>query len=66
MWQWLLPWGGLVVNVVFILIIILYNIIANAVVISSITQFDLPPVGSVVLSIEQVGGALCHSHLVHP
>lgn len=45
---------GLGADVVFLVLFVLYNVAAHAVVVSTIVNFDLPPVPALVLSVEEV------------
>ncbi len=45
---------GLAADVFFGLLFMLYNVVAHIIVVTAIVKFDLPPVPSLVLSIEEV------------
>ena len=49
---------GRVADVFCIILMVVYNIVAHAAVVSSIVNFNLPPVPALVLSVEQVRGQL--------
>ncbi len=45
---------GLPVDIFFIVLLVVYNVVANFVVVYSIVTLDLPPVPALVLSVEQL------------
>lgn len=49
---------GRVADVSCIVLMVVYNIVAHAAVVSAIVNFNLPPVPALVLSVEQVSGQL--------
>lgn len=49
---------GRLADVSCIVLMVLYNVVAHAAVVSAIVTFNLPPVPALVLSVEQVRGQL--------
>ena len=54
MWKILRAWFGRLANLIFALLFIMYIVAAHTATIYSITHFDLPPVPSLFLSVEQL------------
>ena len=53
-WEFLRPGAPLVTDITFIILTIVYNLMAHTVVVSSIVTFNFFPVPAAVLSVEQV------------
>ena len=54
LWCWLRTVLGRMADVIFILIFVAYNVAAHTTTVYSIVTFDLPPVSSLFLSVEQL------------
>ena len=54
LWIALRPKFGCCANLLFTLLFIAYNVVAHSATVYSITHFDLPPVPSLFLSVEQL------------
>ena len=55
LWEALHPRLHTCIDILFIVVLILYNMAGNVVVVLAIVSFNLPPVPALVLSVEQVG-----------
>ena len=54
LWVWLRSSFGRLADVLFVCLLGIYYMVAHVAVVTSIVQFDLPPIPSLVLAIEQV------------
>ena len=54
MWEVARTRLGRVADVLCILLMVVYNFVAHAAVVTAIVNFNLPPVPALVLSVEQV------------